>query len=101
MGHLVFSGSADRTVRIWRRVGGGGGGGWWCLGVLEGHNGPIKCLSGGSDGCSRIDDCEGSMYVFIHLDCDIRVWKIFVPPLPHERTLLSSLFFLLGLNDFY
>ncbi|KAL4194076.1 hypothetical protein AMTRI_Chr05g57460 [Amborella trichopoda] len=41
VGHFVVSGSADSTIRVWYRdrenfhI---------CLGVLEGHRGPIKCL---------------------------------------------------------
>ncbi|XP_057465840.1 protein JINGUBANG-like [Actinidia eriantha] len=72
---FVCSGSADKTVRIWRGVDRC----YYCLAVLEGHNGPVKCLTAGSDGYNPSD--ATSMY-FIYsgsLDCDIKVWQIFVP----------------------
>ncbi|KAK1437802.1 hypothetical protein QVD17_03600 [Tagetes erecta] len=72
VGDLVVSGSADKTVRIWRR--GIDGKKYSRVCVLEGHNGPVKCLAGGVDG-------SGSCYVVYSgsLDCDVKVWKIWVP----------------------
>ncbi|KAJ4972621.1 hypothetical protein NE237_005795 [Protea cynaroides] len=68
---LVCSGSADKTVRIWRR---GVEKSYSCLAVLEGHRGPVKCLS------AAIDRHDDSHLVYSgSLDCDIRVWQIFVP----------------------
>lgn len=67
-GDLLFSGSADRTVRIWRR---GSGDGYDCLGVLEGHERPVKSLGAvweGENGSFVL--CSGS------LDGVIKVWKI-------------------------
>ncbi|CAK7328987.1 unnamed protein product [Dovyalis caffra] len=70
---LVFSGSADKTVRIWRGVDGN----YSCLAVLEGHRGPVKCLTASMDRYNTSDAsyvlCTGS------LDCDIKVWQIDVP----------------------
>ncbi|KAK2965135.1 hypothetical protein RJ640_005298 [Escallonia rubra] len=48
---LVCSGSADKTVRIWRGIQKS----YSCLTVLEGHEGPIKCLAVASDRCSPSD----------------------------------------------
>ncbi|KAL8215091.1 hypothetical protein R6Q57_004540 [Mikania cordata] len=42
VGELVCSGSADKTVRLWRRSVGKS---YSCVGVLEGHGGPVKCLA--------------------------------------------------------
>ncbi|KAJ8639612.1 hypothetical protein MRB53_016306 [Persea americana] len=50
-GDLLFSGSADRTVRIWRR---GSGDGYDCLGVLEGHERPVKSLGAAWEGGERV-----------------------------------------------
>ncbi|KAK8346791.1 hypothetical protein V6Z11_A07G241500 [Gossypium hirsutum] len=40
-GNLVFSGSADKTICVWRRDGNI----HTCLSVLTGHTGPVKCLA--------------------------------------------------------
>ncbi|KAG4203673.1 hypothetical protein ERO13_A05G415100v2 [Gossypium hirsutum] len=71
---LVCSGSADKTIRIWRR---GVDGNYSCLAVLEGHEGPVKCLAGAVDRSSR---CDTSYVIYSgSLDCDIKVWQIIVP----------------------
>ncbi|KAM6564483.1 hypothetical protein CsatB_024481 [Cannabis sativa] len=41
-GSLVFSGSADMGICVWKRVKGGE---HICLSVLTGHMGPVKCLA--------------------------------------------------------
>ncbi|KAA8536145.1 hypothetical protein F0562_028623 [Nyssa sinensis] len=41
-GDLVFSGSADKSICVWRREEGGVHS---CLSVLTGHTGPVKCLA--------------------------------------------------------
>ncbi|GFP98475.1 uncharacterized WD repeat-containing protein alr3466 [Phtheirospermum japonicum] len=71
---FVCSGSADNTVRIWKQVGKS----YFCLAVLEGHKGPVKCIAaalvhGSSDG---VPMC---LLYSASLDCDIKVWKIFLP----------------------
>ncbi|XP_022994620.1 protein JINGUBANG-like [Cucurbita maxima] len=71
---LVCSGSADKTIRIWRRAVAGN---YVCLRVLEGHNGPVKCLAAGVDRCNQNDR---SFVVYSGgLDCDIKAWQISVP----------------------
>ncbi|KAL3639513.1 hypothetical protein CASFOL_017420 [Castilleja foliolosa] len=71
---LVCSGSADSTVRIWRRVGIS----YSCLSVLEGHKGPVKCIDAAFDHCSS-DGVQLYLLYSASLDCDIKVWKIFLP----------------------
>lgn len=69
---LVCSGSADKTIRIWRGVHNY----YSCLAILEGHTGPIKCLAAVVDRCNQ---SESSFLVYSGgLDCDIKVWQIFV-----------------------
>lgn len=41
-GNLVLSGSADKSICVWRREDGGI---HTCVSVLTGHNGPVKCLA--------------------------------------------------------
>ncbi|XP_028781751.1 protein JINGUBANG-like [Neltuma alba] len=72
---LVFSGSADKTIRIWRGVHDD----YSCLAVLEGHRGPVKCLTAAVDPSGQ---SEESFLVYSgSLDCDIKVWQIIVPVL--------------------
>ncbi|KMT10503.1 hypothetical protein BVRB_5g116270 [Beta vulgaris subsp. vulgaris] len=73
---LVFSGSADKTVRVWRRVGRN----YSCLTVLEGHQGPVKCLTAAADAYCPHDSTSFSSYLLYSgsLDCDIRVWQVLV-----------------------
>lgn len=79
VGDLVVSGSADKTVRIWRR--GIDGKKYGRVGVLEGHNGPIKCLTAAVDTCTSSNDSTGTSYIVYSgsLDCDVKVWKVWVP----------------------
>ncbi|KAK2663841.1 hypothetical protein Ddye_002415 [Dipteronia dyeriana] len=70
---LVCSGSADKTIRIWRGVDRN----YSCLAVLEGHRGPVKCMTAAID---QYSSSNTSYLVYSgSLDCDIKVWQIFVP----------------------
>ncbi|WOK96383.1 hypothetical protein Cni_G05090 [Canna indica] len=75
---VVCSGSADSTVRVWRRQGGGRG--WYaCLAVLEGHRGPVKSLA------AAMEEETGSSWCMVvsgGMDCNIKVWRIPIPPPP-------------------
>ncbi|XP_021733694.1 protein JINGUBANG-like [Chenopodium quinoa] len=73
---LIFSGSADKTVRVWRRVEGS----YVCLAVLEGHQGPVKCLTAAADAYYPHNSMPSSNYLVYSgsLDCDIRVWQVLV-----------------------
>jgi WD40 repeat protein len=72
---LVCSGSADRTVRVWR----GFDRNYSCLAVLEGHRGPVKCLTAAIDGCNSTTSDEAYLVYSGGLDCDIKVWQVLVP----------------------
>ncbi|KAI4314268.1 hypothetical protein L6164_027194 [Bauhinia variegata] len=79
---LVCSGSADKSVRIWRRSGVNNS--YSCLAVLQGHTRPVKCLAmevdRNSDNNGGSDANTNSYMVYSgSLDCDIKVWKIEVP----------------------
>ncbi|KAL4584979.1 hypothetical protein LXL04_009592 [Taraxacum kok-saghyz] len=72
---LVCSGSEDETIRIWRGIGKC----YFCLVVLEGHNGPVKCLTSEVHDI-RSSDTLASYHIYSGgLDCDIKVWRIFIP----------------------
>ncbi|KAI4374560.1 hypothetical protein MLD38_012541 [Melastoma candidum] len=81
--NLLVSGSADRTIRVWRS---GCTNGRFtkvmhtCVRVLEGHGGPVKCLvvgmatdEGGADDATKVVIYTGG------LDCDMKVWRVRVP----------------------
>ncbi|XP_015882394.3 protein JINGUBANG-like [Ziziphus jujuba] len=71
---LLISGSSDRTVRIWRR---GKDGEFHCMGTLEGHEQPVKCLVAVWDGESNgvvLKVCSGS------LGGEIKLWEVSVLP---------------------
>ncbi|XP_076960517.1 protein JINGUBANG-like [Bidens hawaiensis] len=72
---LLCSGSADETIRIWRGVEKC----YFCLAVLEGHTGPVKCLTSETDH-SRLSDKSASYLIYSGgLDSDIKVWQILIP----------------------
>ncbi|XP_062116418.1 protein JINGUBANG [Humulus lupulus] len=74
---LVFSGSADKTVRVWR----GMERSYSCLAVLEGHTGPVKCLSATVEDCNTTSSGGDTTCVIYSggLDCLVKVWQIMVP----------------------
>ncbi|KAK7317209.1 hypothetical protein RJT34_01238 [Clitoria ternatea] len=74
---LVCSGSADKTIRIWRGVDRE----YSCLAVLEGHTGSIKCLTAVVDHCNNPSHSQQPSFLVYSgsLDCDIKVWQILLP----------------------
>ncbi|WOL20680.1 hypothetical protein Cni_G29485 [Canna indica] len=81
-GSLLLSGSADKTICVWRRDGSVHS----CLSVLSGHSGPVKCLaivgdSGDDDGCNA----NASWIVYSgSLDKSVKVWRV------SEQTLMRG-----------
>ncbi|CAH1413273.1 unnamed protein product [Lactuca virosa] len=71
-GRMVFSGSVDTNICVWRREDGGD---HKCLYVLNGHSGPVKCLAvdmsrrdgGGERPCTLY---SGS------LDRSVKIWRV-------------------------
>lgn len=78
-GNLVLSGSADKTICVWKREGDGVHS---CLAVLSGHCGPVKCLAVQQDHNDDGDDDEkdrrGSEWVVYSgsLDKSVRIWRV-------------------------
>lgn len=72
-GNLVFSGSADTNICVWRRENGD----HTCLSVLSGHSGPVKCLAVEDD---REEVTAGSDRRWIvysgSLDKSVKIWRV-------------------------
>ncbi|GLJ36768.1 hypothetical protein SUGI_0740670 [Cryptomeria japonica] len=68
VGEMVCSGSADKTVRVWRR---GGGNSHWCVAVLDGHRGPVKAIS-----VAASPSFYGCFVYTGSLDHDIKLWCV-------------------------
>lgn len=91
-GNLVFSGSADKNICVWRREPSGAHA---CLSVLTGHTGPVKCLAVEEDRCvdNRGSDRDGSgndprwVVYSGSLDKSVKVWRVseHVPELRQMR----------------
>ncbi|GAB2224836.1 hypothetical protein Drorol1_Dr00005613 [Drosera rotundifolia] len=79
---LLFSGSADNTVCVWKRQRHsiGGNGIHVCLAVLTGHAGPVKCLAVNVHRTGQVEggDGEGVSWILYSgsLDKSIRVWRV-------------------------
>ncbi|KAF8039973.1 hypothetical protein BT93_B2247 [Corymbia citriodora subsp. variegata] len=75
-GDVVCSGSADRTVRVWRRMGEDRS--YSCLAVFEGHEKPVKCLAASVDEDGGEGSGSGARNLIYSggLDCKIKVWRI-------------------------
>ncbi|KAA8545920.1 hypothetical protein F0562_020629 [Nyssa sinensis] len=71
-GNLVFSGSADKSICVWRREEGGV---HTCLSVLTGHSGPVKCLAVEEDQESSKGDRRWIVYSG-SLDKSVNVWRV-------------------------
>ncbi|KAK8601197.1 hypothetical protein V6N13_059078 [Hibiscus sabdariffa] len=70
VGNLVFSGSADKTICVWRRDSNI----HTCLSVLTGHMGPVKCLAVDKDQEVR-NEKRWKLYSG-SLDKSVKVWSV-------------------------
>ncbi|CAN1161946.1 Protein JINGUBANG [Linum perenne] len=67
---LVFSGSEDTSIRVWRR---GPGVSHDCLAVLDGHRGPVRCLAV----CLEMEKVVNAFLVYsAGLDQSFKVWRV-------------------------
>ncbi|XP_062111803.1 protein JINGUBANG [Humulus lupulus] len=78
---LVCSGSADYTVRVWKRSSQLIDKSYTCLAVLEGHRRPVKCLTASIDNNSSCVSSDGTSYLVYSasMDCEIKAWRIWIP----------------------
>ena len=73
---LVLSGSADKSLRVWRR-GLLEKDGYSCLAVLEGHTKPVKCLAVSVSGSGSDSNSDYSCMVYSgSLDLSVKVWNL-------------------------
>ncbi|KAE8735135.1 cytochrome P450 [Hibiscus syriacus] len=69
-GNFVFSGSADKTIYVWRRDNNI----HTCLSVLTGHTGPVKCLTVEKDQKAK-NEMRWKLYSG-SLDKSVKVWSV-------------------------
>ncbi|GAV75073.1 WD40 domain-containing protein [Cephalotus follicularis] len=78
-GNLVFSGSADKKICVWRREVESGA--HACLSVLTGHTGPVKCLAIEEDRDHQNDKEDQRWVVYSgSLDKSVKVWRVYEQP---------------------
>ncbi|CAK9179739.1 unnamed protein product [Ilex paraguariensis] len=73
-GGLVFSGSADKSICVWRRKEAGV---HTCVSVLTGHSGPVKCLAVKMDHDQEKKDVDQRWIVYSgSLDKSVKFWRV-------------------------
>jgi WD40 repeat protein len=70
-GSLLFSGSADMGICVWRRMGND----HICLSLLAGHKGPVKCLAAEKDHESAPNERRWILYSG-SLDKSVKMWRV-------------------------
>ena len=80
---LVFSGSEDATIRVWRREEGNCF--HSCFAVIEGHHGPVRCLAVSLETESGV---KGLLVYSASLDQTFKVWRVKV--FPSEKACLEE-----------
>ncbi|XP_047323802.1 protein JINGUBANG-like [Impatiens glandulifera] len=70
-GCLLFSGSADKTIYVWKKEAAG----HTCISVINGHTGPVKCLAVEEHKESTADDKKWVVYSG-SLDKSVKVWCV-------------------------
>ncbi|KAG8384489.1 hypothetical protein BUALT_Bualt04G0123000 [Buddleja alternifolia] len=72
-GNLVFSGSADMNICVWRKEGLDHN----CLSVLSGHGGPVKCLAVEEEKGAVLYGGERRYMVYSgSLDKSVKIWRV-------------------------
>ncbi|XP_022896429.1 protein JINGUBANG-like [Olea europaea var. sylvestris] len=85
-GNLVFSGSADTNICVWRKEEDD----HVCLSLLSGHTGPVKCLAVEEDKATSSSDKSHIVYSG-SLDKSVKIWRVSAmavpmqPPLPQQQ----------------
>ncbi|CAK7339466.1 unnamed protein product [Dovyalis caffra] len=71
-GNLVFSGSADMGICVWRKMGSD----HICLSLLTGHNGPVKCLAAEKEHESASTNERRWILYSGSLDKSVKMWRV-------------------------
>ncbi|CDP02439.1 unnamed protein product [Coffea canephora] len=74
-GNLVFTGSADTNICVWKREEGD----HICLSVLNGHSGPVKCLAVEEEKVAMGADGYCILYSG-SLDKSVKIWRVSPQP---------------------
>ena len=69
-GAMLYSGSWDNTIEVWRVDGSGGGS---CVGTLEGHTDVVHALALSTDGAMLYSGSSGSLDLW---DNTIKLWRM-------------------------
>ncbi|KAK4424167.1 protein JINGUBANG [Sesamum alatum] len=79
-GNLVLSGSADKSICVWRRDVGGEHA---CVAVLTGHGGPVKCLAVKKETSTAAAEEENESWIVYSgsLDKSVKIWRVSAPPI--------------------
>ncbi|XP_027362231.1 protein JINGUBANG [Abrus precatorius] len=83
-GNLVFSGSADMAICVWKRTFNND---HTCMSILSGHTGPVKCLAVEKDPDAMCNERRWILYSG-SLDKSVKVWKVSENPTsapPHHH----------------
>lgn len=72
-GSLVFSGSADTNICVWRREDDGEN---KCVHVLSGHSGPVKCLAVDMSRDDGIGERPWTTLYSGSLDRSVKIWRV-------------------------
>ncbi|XP_060194198.1 protein JINGUBANG [Lycium barbarum] len=78
-GNLIFSGSADNNICVWKRDGGE----HTCLSLLSGHSGPVKCLAVEEDQEKTGGDKQFIVYSG-SLDKSVKIWRVSSKLVPNQ-----------------
>jgi WD40 repeat protein len=83
-GNLVFSGSADTGICVWKRTSEGE---HTCLSVLTGHTGPVKCLAVEKDHHESTSAEPRWILYSGSLDKSVKMWKVSeqTPTMSHNQ----------------
>ncbi|CAI9110060.1 OLC1v1010022C1 [Oldenlandia corymbosa var. corymbosa] len=74
-GNLIFSGSADTNICIWKRDESE----HICLSVLNGHSGPVKCLAVEEDRAAVVGGDDRGRPCILYsgsLDKSVKIWRV-------------------------
>ncbi|KAF7809779.1 protein JINGUBANG-like [Senna tora] len=79
--NLVFSGSADMSICVWKRALNGE---HHCLSVLNSHTGPVKCLAVEKDVDAMCGERRWMLYSG-SLDKSVKMWRVSQPQHHHHH----------------